>query len=131
IANVGANWKKYSYTFILPARTGNLADHEVRLNIAISGGSLWLDQVSLCKASDRSDLLAGAFQAEIGQIRPQFIRLGFVPIGRASVRQEGWASSPGNENPYLGPQGWVSQTGGSLQASLRLAAAADADPWLV
>ena len=126
--NVGSTWKKYSFTFIIPTLTGS---REVRINIAIGSGSLWLDQISFCLASDQASLLASSFQSEIDAIEPQIIRLGFAAIGSPTVRQDGWASALGNENPYLGGQGWTSQTTGTLNSALQLTWSAGADPWLV
>ncbi|HBP38907.1 MAG TPA: hypothetical protein DD640_09250 [Clostridiales bacterium] len=129
--NVGSTWKKYSFNFIIPTITGSLESHEVRINIAIGSGSLWLDQISLCRANDQASLLASSFQSEIDAIEPQVIRLGFAAIGSPTVRQDGWASALGNENPHLSDQGWTSQTSGTLNSALQLTHSAGADPWLV
>lgn len=129
--NVGATWKKYSYTFVMPAQSASLGSDEIRLNIAIDSGSLWLDQVCLSLAAESSDLLSSDLYAELDQIQPQVIRLGFLSIGGQSDRQESWAAILGNESPSINESGWFSAAGNSMHAALNLVKDSKADPWLV
>lgn len=129
--NVGATWKKYSYTFVMPAQSASLSSDEIRLNIAIDSGSLWLDQVCLSLAAESSDLLSSDLYAELDQIQPQVIRLGFLSIGGQSDRKESWAALLGNESPSINEAGWFSAAGNSMHAALNLVKDSKADPWLV
>ncbi len=129
--NVGATWKKYSYTFVLPIQASGLSSRETRLNISINSGSLWLDRISLFRGTESSELLSASFQTEISQIQPEFVRLGFLSIGGQYARQESWAAGLGNENPYLGNTGWTIKPGNSMYAALKLVKSSGADPWLV
>ena len=129
--NVGATWKKYSYTFVMPTQSASLGSDEVRLNIAIDSGSLWLDQVCFSRAAESSDLLSSDLYAELHQIQPQVVRLGFLSIGGQSDRQESWAAILGNESPSIKESGWSNAAGNSLHAALNLVKDSNADPWLV
>ena len=130
-SNVGATWKKYSYTFVLPVDAASLLSSEIRFNVATSSGSLWIDQVSLCLASDNPELLADKFSSQISAIAPQFIRLAFLEIGSPVSRTENWSRPLGGETSYLNNAGWQSGSAGSLHAALQLAYDSGADPWLV
>lgn len=131
LTNVGTTWKKYSYSFLSPLNSSNLTNGEIRLNIAVESGELWLDQVRLGRLSDSADLLTEDFQNKITEIAPQMIRLDFLKIGDQNSRQESWAYALGNETSSLSAAGWTTHNGGSLNAALQLADKSGADPWLV
>jgi hypothetical protein len=131
--NVGTTWKKYRFTFILPAKNSSLIskDQEARLNISINSGSLWLDRVYLGDAQESPDLLARKQLQLVSAISPQAIRLDFLNIGGATTATEGWAEPLGNDAPWIDGKRWVSPSGSSLHAALKLTEECLADPWLV
>ena len=133
IDNVGTSWKKFSFTFILPAKNSSLIskDQEARLNISIDSGSLWLDRVYLGDAQESSTLLANSQQKMVNAISPQVIRLDFLNIGGATTATEGWAEPLGNDAPWMNGNQWMSPSGSSLHAALQMAETCQADPWLV
>lgn len=129
--NVGTTWKKYNFTFILPAGTINLPTEEIRFNVAIRSGRLWIDQTSLFAAADSPQQLSGDFTAAMQSVSPQLIRLDFLGIGAPTSRMASWASALGNGNAYLGSSGWMSSGTISLHAALQMSDDCGADPWLV
>jgi hypothetical protein len=129
--NVGTTWKKYNFNFILPAGTISLTSEDIRFNIAINAGQLWIDQVSLTLAADTSDRFASDFTSSLQAISPQIIRLDFLGIGSPAAKTESWASSLGNENSHISSTGWNSPEPASLNAALQMVAECAADPWLV
>lgn len=131
LTNVGTTWKKYSYSFLSPLNSSNLTSGEIRLNIAVKSGEVWLDQIRLGLASDPADQLSEEFQKEMTEIAPQLIRMEFLKIGSQNSRQESWAYALGNETSSLTAAGWTAHNGGSLNAALQLADQSGADPWLV
>ena len=129
--NVGTSWKKYQFTFLLPAGSGSGYHEEIRLNFAIGSGSLWLDRVYFGAASESTDLLAKNLRQLTGTIHPQVMRLDFLGIGSSTVPAGSWAQPVGNEAPRLVAGRWESQAGGSLHAAMKLTQDCGADPWLV
>ena len=104
---------------------------QLRFNIAAVGGNLWIDQVSLCPITETPEMLADSLRTKVLDIAPQFIRLGFMPIGSPIGRTASWAYTLGNETSYLTEKGWQSHAAGSLYAALQLVFDSGSDPWLV
>ncbi len=129
--NVGTTWKKYNFTIILPAEGSSLQNQEVRLNFAISSGSLWIDRVFFGNAKETASLFSQEQQALVKSIQPQIIRLNFLGIGSSSVQTESWALPLGNDTPSLNQGKWVTQTASSLHAAMELTLDSGANPWLV
>ena len=133
LGNVGTTWKKYSFTFILPAKNSSLIStaQEARLNVAIESGSLWLDRIYLGDAQESTDLMTAKLQQMVDGIAPSLIRLDFLNIGRVSSATENWAQPQGNDAPWMNGSQWMSPTGSSLHAALSMTSDSGADPWLV
>jgi hypothetical protein len=129
--NVGTSWKKYSFSLVLPLWVSSPEDREIRLNIGVAGGSLWLDRISFTRADETTDRLDRSFSADIATIKPSFIRLDFLKIGSMSVRQGNWAYPLNNDTPYVTASGWMENQGGSLGAALKMVKDSHAEPWLV
>lgn len=129
--NVGTTWEKYSHTLIVPADMVGSTETQLRFNIAAVGGNLWIDQVSLCPITETPEMLADSLRTKVLDIAPQFIRLGFMPIGSPIGRTASWAYTLGNETSYLTEKGRQSHAAGSLYAALQLVFDSGSDPWLV
>lgn len=131
LTNVGAGWKKYTYAFVVPARPGGYAGQEIRFNIAIDSGAVWIDRVFLGRLEESPELLAASLQNQVKAIRPQIIRLDFLGIGSQTILQENWARPMNNDSPMTVGGIWINQRGASMHAALELALSCDANPWLV
>lgn len=131
LTNVGTGWKKYTYAFVIPTRPGGYNGQEIRFNIAIDSGSVWIDRVFLGRMDESPELLSAALQSQVAEIRPQVIRLDFLGIGSQTVLTESWAQPMGNDSPVILSGQWISQRGTSMHAGLELARSCAANPWLV
>jgi photosystem II stability/assembly factor-like uncharacterized protein len=131
LTNVGTGWKKYTYAFVVPARPGGYAGQEIRFNIAIDSGSVWIDRVFLGRLEESPELLASSLQSQVKAISPQIIRLDFLGIGSQTILQENWARPMNNDSPMSVGGSWINQRGVSMHAALELAQSCDANPWLV
>jgi hypothetical protein len=130
-SNVGSSWKKYAYTFVLPA-SARLDEAATRLNISFTGGgTLLLDRVFLGRAAQSADELSDTLVKQLKAIQPGTLRFGFLPIGQMRAAEYSWAQLPGNETPTLLDNRWTCQAGGSLAAALKMANQCQSDPWLV
>ncbi len=129
--NVSTGWQKYTHVFVLPARPGGYADQELRFNLALDSGQVWLDQVFFGRHGESPELLARALHDETGLIRPQVIRLDFIGIGGQASLAENWAWPLHNSLKPESDWSLASQYNASLHAGLELARSSGADPWLV
>ncbi|MDW7659271.1 MAG: hypothetical protein SCM11_19060, partial [Bacillota bacterium] len=131
LTNVGTGWKKYTYAFVVPARPGGYAGQEIRFNIAIDSGAVWIDRVFLGRLEESPELLSSSLQSQVKAIKPQIIRLGLLGIGSQTILQENWARPMNNDSPMMVGGTWINQRGASMHAALELARSCDANPWLV
>lgn len=130
-SNVGTGWKKYTYAFIVPVRQGGYTDQEIRLNVSVDRGVLWVDRVFLGRLDESPDMLSSELRQKMTTIKPQLIRLDFMGIGSQTVLPENWAQAMNTDNPTIKEGRWQSQRGVSLHAALVMARDCGADPWLV
>ncbi len=130
-SNVSTSWQKYSHIFVLPARPGGYSDQELRFNLALESGSIWLDSIFLSQHGEAPELLAQDLQAELEQIRPQVLRLDFLGIGANTSLTESWAWPSYNSLWQKDDTSLAGQNNPSLHAGLELSRSAGADPWLV
>lgn len=129
---VGSTWRKYTYSFVLPATRAS-ATEPVRFNIAYEGvGRLWIDRVSFGRTSEKQDVFSESATQAVKQAEPSVLRLAFMPIGSPGTAPDSWSRPLGNENTVVLSNGLVNAAPPrSLAAALQLAASGGADPWLV
>ncbi len=131
LTNVGTGWKKYTYALVVPGRPGGYAGQDIRLNLAIDTGELWVDRVFLGHLDESEDLLANQLQRYVDVIQPQVVRLDFLGIGSREMPSENWVWPMHNDSPAIEAGIWQNQRGTSLHAALDLCLASHASPWLV
>ncbi len=131
IENVGNTWKKYNYTFLLPASASNARPGEIRLNIGIEGaGKAWIDAVWMGLTESRPGQAAQDFTDLVTRMSPAVLRFSFLGIGDAGTRSMAWSMGYGNESATLEDGKRTSAPCGSMETALRIADAAGAVPWL-
>ncbi len=131
IDHVGATWKKYTHTFVLPTAIIHQSG-EVRLNISYSGkGELWLDRVFLGLSEQLPFGLDLDLINEIRTIQPSVLRLSYLPLGRSQLASGQWAMPSGNDAPVYRDGQWQYPSGQALSSAMKLAEEGHSDPWLV
>lgn len=128
-SNVGTGWKKYTYALVVPAFSV-YDQQEIRFNISIDSGSLWIDRVSLSRIDEPEESLSLWQQEQIQSVRPQVIRLDCLGIGNQTILSENWVWPINNDIPLI-INGCANQRIASMHAALELTRSAGADPWLV
>ncbi|MGI6298969.1 MAG: hypothetical protein ACOX1T_07360 [Saccharofermentanales bacterium] len=128
--NVGSNYKKYSFTFVLPAETIR-ENTEIKLNIGFNGsGVLWLDRIYLGPAIDQYHGLDRSFAEFVEAAAPRFLRLAYTGLGSKQVAADAFALQAANSNPTIDAQGFHDSGVRSLETGLQLCLTANADPCL-
>ena len=131
IDHVGATWKKYTHTFVLPTSLIRQSA-EVRLNISYAGaGELWLDRVFLGLSDQLPYGLDLGLIQEIRTIQPSVLRLSYLPLGQSQLASGQWALPSGNDAPVYRDGQWHYPSAQSLSSAMKLAEAGNSDPWLV
>lgn len=143
VHKLGNDWERHQFIFVLGRHS---TDSEVWLNIGFAGkGTLWLDQIWFGSAGDEPVSLPTTLIEQIGQIKPEVVRFGFVPIGAPGQGNHSWLLPEGtglrisafaettavtdNVTEHYHPA-QVSEVH-NLSAALKLSQQVGADPWLV
>ncbi len=129
--NVGGAFRKYTFTFVLPAESLREQD-DVRFNIAFHGpGTLLLDRVYFGPSTNPYPGIDKTFADSVIAASPAIIRLPMIGIGSRAIATDAFAWSAGNAQPGLGPDGYGTNTVLSAATALDLCITADASPYLV
>ncbi len=131
VQNIGAGWKKYEVTFVLPEGATVSSPGEIAFHIGIRDpGTVWIDAVWLGPVDAVAETPDAGFAAALQAAQPDALRLSFLGIGRADTRRGNWAQRMGNESTYVVDNHRVQAPCGSLDTSLRLANQTGSLPWL-
>lgn len=132
-SDIGNNWRHYSALFVLPREACSENSGEVRLNIGFSGkGELFIDKVYFGMDSYSSEAIPDEYLNVIRDMHPVYLRLSNIPFGRENVSSDSFYYPVGNEvGKKKDGEGFVSAGCISLEASLRAARYAKANPWLI
>lgn len=147
VEKVGSSWEKHQFVFV----TGQSNQRsEIWLNLGFAGqGSLWLDQVWFGSTQDEPDSLPLSLNEQLSEIKPEVLRLDFVPIGVPGMGDHSWlypegggrrlsafsaSEAAGSETAPLSgafTMSWQERELHNLGAALKISRQVNADPWLV
>ncbi len=123
-------WNRRVVTFLLPALTD--LSPTIRFEVRWDGpGVIYLDQLYLGADRDRSQGVEADFIEKLSELNPRMIRLSALKLGTSETGSDSWSRPSGSRYQLIDDDAhWLEAPAVNLEEALRLAFAADSEPWL-